>query len=807
MRDNEPYPRAGPAAGKELPSDALRGSPDAIYVKDRQGRLLYLNPAGERLLGPGAGALQAPGPTGRPAVPETPGGGIIIESDADGPPAPGQAAASLTRYERVVFETGRPHSFDLSIHEEGGTRVLHFSLGPYRDASGQVAGIVAVGRDVTHRRQEEHSLRKREAQYRRVLDNVSVGIAVISADMRVDAVNRRMGELFPGIFPGQRPLCYASQETPPCPGPCYCCPTQRTLHDGQVHETMTRTPSPGGDIHYRIISSPIKDVKGRVTAAIELVEDVTPRRRAEEALQSALELQQAVNAMLRVSLDPAPLQDVLDRLLDRLLAVPWFRVEKRVCVFLLDGECLALAAHRGLSPDAQRAVSRVPRDSCPCGVEPDGPCPVIHGPARERLDPEHGTWCFPLKAADRPIGAIILYAKPGQTPDSRLLDFVRAAAGIIAGVVLRARAEEQFLQSQKLEIVGRLSGGVAHDLGNVLTVILGNGYFLLQGLKPDDPLLPFARQISRSVWLASSLTRQMLAFSHSQPPDFRLADLNAVVIQTEKMLRRLLAEDITLETRLESSLWPVVIDVVQFEQVLLNLVINGRDAMPKGGKLLIETANAGIHVALSVRDTGIGMEEPVRRRVFEPFFTTKDPGRGTGLGLATVRHIVELSGGRVEVESLPGKGSVFRVLLPRAKGGSQALMPGEVPLAAPGGRETVLLVEDHPELRALLEAALAGKGYQVLAAGRGEAALAMAGEGVDLMLIDVVLPDMDGPELASRLAVRLPEAAVVYISGYAGAVVQDAASRSRSSFLAKPFSPTQLLTTVRRALDQRRPAA
>ncbi|HYY75048.1 MAG TPA: PAS domain S-box protein [Gaiellaceae bacterium] len=393
----------------------------------------------------------------------------------------------------------------------------------------------------------------------------------------------------------------------------------------------------------------------------------------------------------------------------------------------------------------------------------------------------------------------------------------RLALVIAEDITERKRLEEQLFRSQKLEAVGRLAGGVAHDFNNLLTGILGYADLLRMGLAEDDPRRGDAEEVKRAAERAADLTRQLLAFSRRQVLQPRVLDLNRIVEDMERMLRRLIGEDIELVTSVEPDLGRVEADPGQLEQVVANLVVNARDAMPGGGRLVLETANAAVdetlasgrtvemppgpYVVLTVSDTGAGMDEETQAHAFEPFFTTKEVGKGTGLGLATVYGIVKQSGGFIWVYSEPGEGTTFKIYLPRVeKPADGTADPPSRP--ARGGSETVLVVEDEKVVRDLIGRDLTGRGYAVLTAGTGVEALAVAAahEGaIDLVVTDVVMPEMGGLELTQRLAAERPGIKVVYMSGYTElALAGEVASRP---LLQKPFNASMLADTIREVLD------
>jgi PAS domain S-box-containing protein len=401
--------------------------------------------------------------------------------------------------------------------------------------------------------------------------------------------------------------------------------------------------------------------------------------------------------------------------------------------------------------------------------------------------------------------------------------------GIARDITERKRAEkemaalqEQLTQSQKMEAVGRLAGGIAHDFNNLLTVIKGYTQLSLLDLKENNPLWENIQEIQKATERAANLTRQLLAFSRRQILDPKVLDLNSLLRDTEKMLRRMIGEDIELVTRLSEGLGKVKIDPGQIEQVVLNLAVNARDAMPSGGKLTIETANAqsdegyalthlgltpGHYVRLSVSDTGVGMSREVQEKAFDPFFTTKEKGKGTGLGLSTVHGIVTQSGGKIWVYSDPGHGTTFKIYFPTIEGELDTLDGRNEPDSSPRGSETVLLVEDESSVRDLANRLLKQQGYRVLEAANGEEALRLAqetvGERIHLLLTDVVLPQMSGKELADQLKTFRPDLKVLYTSGYTDfAVVHHGVLNSGTHFLQKPFSLKTLSQKVREALDR-----
>ncbi|MGH9317627.1 MAG: response regulator [Thermoanaerobaculia bacterium] len=400
----------------------------------------------------------------------------------------------------------------------------------------------------------------------------------------------------------------------------------------------------------------------------------------------------------------------------------------------------------------------------------------------------------------------------------------RGFRGATRDITERVQLEAQFRQSQKMEAVGQLAGGVAHDFNNLLTTILGYGDLLMKQLSHDPSLREGIEEIKKAGERAAVLTRQLLAFSRKQVLTPLVLDLNEVVAELEKMLRRLIGEDIDLATVLDPSIGHIKADPGQLEQVIMNLAVNSRDAMPRGGKLTIETRNVqldkayarerryvaeGHYVLLAVSDTGSGMDSETRAHIFEPFFTTKGQGKGTGLGLSTVYGIVKQSGGSVEAYSEVGQGTTFKIYLPAVEEAVQR--PSPEPAAKPlPGSETILLVEDDESVRALARRVLVSYGYTVLEALNGEDAMDVVSRHrgvIHLMVTDAVMPGMSGPQLARQLSSLRPDMRVLFISGYTDdAIVRHGLLKPTEAFLPKPFSPDALVRKVREVLQAAPPA-
>ena len=455
-----------------------------------------------------------------------------------------------------------------------------------------------------------------------------------------------------------------------------------------------------------------------------------------------------------------------------------------------------------------------------------------HREANRRLGYQ-GMLVVPVKVGERVVGVLSIRTRREEGFSAEDLTIATAFASQAAVALENSRlyqetqraydelseTQDQLTQARKMEAVGRLAGGIAHDFNNLLTVMTGRSQLLLRRLTPEDPVRSEIELIEKTANRAADLTRQLLAFSRKQILQPAVMNLNAAVATMSEVLRRMIGEDVLLATALDPALGWVQADPSQIEQIVINLVVNARDAMPKGGRLTLETANVelegayarahvgahpGPHVMLAVSDTGAGMDADTRTRIFEPFFTTKGPGKGTGLGLATVYGIVKQSGGHICVYSELGQGTAFKIYLPRVDPAADPVEPGGLLAHVAQGRETILLVEDEEAVRELARDILEANGYAVLEARHGDEALAICerhSEPIHLMLTDVVMPGMNGRELAERLARLRPETKVLYMSGYTdNAIVLHGVLNGRAVFLQKPFSPDALARKVREVL-------
>jgi len=650
--------------------------------------------------------------------------------------------------------------------------------------------------DITERKRAEEALQESEERYRTILENIEDGYYEVDLPGNFtffnDSLCRMLGYSKEEMI-GMSNQQYTDQEN------------RKKLF--QAFNEVYRTGEPTKRFDWEVIrkdrtklfgevsASLIKDPKGQPIGFRGIARDITERMMAGQALEkSEVRFQELFN--------DAPVgyfeYDVEGRIIDvnrTELELLGYRLEEMigqpVWKFIVEGE----AAH-------QQILQKLA-----------GTLPPAQGLERTYRRKDGTT--FPVLVGDR-----ILRDSEGK------IIGIRTTIQDITG---RKRAEEemrgleeQFRQSQKMEAIGRLGGGIAHDFNNLLTIIKGYSQLSLLDLKENDPLWGNIQEIQKATQRATDLTRQLLAFSRRQILDLKVLDLNTLLKDLDKMLRRIIGEDIELTTLLAKNLGRVKIDLGQFEQIILNLAVNARDAMPSGGKLTIETANVildeeyarthisvtpGPYVRLSVSDTGVGIPLEVKEKVFEPFFTTKERGKGTGLGLSTVYGIVKQSGGNIWVYSEPAHGTTFKIYLPRVEEDLDTLYGRDETDFLPRGSETVLLVEDEPSVRDLAHRLLNQAGYKVLEAANGEEALRVVqehiGEKIHLLLTDVVMPQMGGKELANQLKNLRPDVKVLYTSGYTDdAIVHHGVLDPGTHFLQKPFSPKTLTHKVREVLDR-----
>ncbi|HTK74339.1 MAG TPA: PAS domain S-box protein, partial [Gemmataceae bacterium] len=660
---------------------------------------------------------------------------------------------------------------------------------PLRNGRDEVVGVVGVSRDVTARRRAEAALRASEARFRAFVDHSPAPAWITDTHGRfvyLNATCQRTLRLPPGDPVGRTVFDLFTESH----AREYMANNRAAAAYGTVVEAeepcVRADGSAGWFLVYRF---PLPEDDGPTLVGGVAV-DITDRTRTEVALRQS---EQRYRELFRTS--PLPMW-IYDTRTLRFLAVNQAAVQQ---YGYSEEEFLGLTL-KDIRPREDVAAL--------LAALPQLPPVASHGVWRHRTKDE--------RIIDVEVNSHTLHfdGRPARCVLSR-------------DVTEQRRLEGQLRQAQKMEAVGRLAGGVAHDFNNLLTAILGFTEVLLDGLKPEritaivpNDLRGAAEEVRKAGEKAADLTRQLLAFSRRQILQARVLDLSGVVSDMENILRRVIGEDVTLETVRAAESLPVLADPGQLERVILNLAVNARDAMPNGGRLTITTAAAnlgpddlhehpelrpGEYAVLSVCDTGVGMDAATKARLFEPFFTTKKVGEGTGLGLATVYGVVKQSGGDISVRTAPGEGTTFTLYLPTSNLPAAGGKPRETPPSAPtaAAQETVLVVEDDDAVRVLVRLVLTRQGYQVLEARDGESALALVesyDQPIHLLVSDVVMPGVSGPELAAKVTAQRPDLRVMFLSGY----TEDEVIRrggGTAAFLHKPFLPTALTVKVREVLN------
>ncbi|MGA2383532.1 MAG: PAS domain S-box protein [Gemmatimonadales bacterium] len=654
---------------------------------------------------------------------------------------------------------------------------------PMFGADGRYYGRVWYFRDITARKHAEQALKASEARLQSLFAGIDDALFVHDADGRIidcnEAACRRLGysrdELLAmrtaDVDAPEFAVGFGERTSQQLLRGRYTCEGLHITKDGR---------------HIPVdINSTLIDYGGQ-PAVLAVMRDITGRKQAEEALRRS-------EAEHRGLVEHAPLG------ISRSTPDGRFLSANQALVTMLGYE----SADELLQLDLRRDLYTDPEDWARVTAQVQS-----QGAAKVET---------PWKRKDGTLVTVRLNVRGVRNPAGEL----ECYEALVEDVTEQRSLENQLRQAQRLEAVGRLAGGVAHDFNNVLTAITGYSELLLDELDANDPKRRDVEEIRAAGQRAAGLTRQLLAFSRKQVLQTRVLDVNQVVRTLEMMLRRLIGEDVKLEVSLDSALGAVRADPGQLEQIIMNLAVNSRDAMPGGGRLTIETVNVdldeayarkhaaalpGRYVMLAVSDTGVGMDAETQSHIFEPFYTTKEQSAGTGLGLSTVYGIVKQSGGYVWVYSEPGGGATFKIYLPRVDEPVEAPEPGAAARPAAGGRETVLLAEDDPSVRAIVAEVLTQKGYRVLQAPDGQTALEIARAqpgAIQLLVTDLVMPGMTGRELAEAVAAERAGVRVLYMSGYTDdAVVRHGVLTEGMPYLQKPFSPSSLAAKVREVLDR-----
>jgi two-component system, cell cycle sensor histidine kinase and response regulator CckA len=670
------------------------------------------------------------------------------------------------------------------------------------DADGESA-LLALVRDTTRRRETERQLRL-QAQ---LLDQVDAAVVATDLNGVITQWNRGATELLG--WPARDVIGRSADELGLWgPRAEKALPHVRErLKAGESWDQELRLARRDGSrFHAYLTASPVRDETGEVLGLVGVAVDVSERKRAADELARRVTQQAAVAELGRHAMKGTGIEELLRRAIETLEDT--LEVEYAGVVEL--GQL-----REPIDPDSLAGYTLARGEPV---VTPDFADEIRFQPPAEVA--KRGTrsgMSVAIEGRDGPFGLIEVHTTKLRDFNRDDVNFVRAVANVLSAAVTREREEQlehQLQRARRLESIGQLAGGVAHDFNNLLAVILNFAEFALDESDEGTGLHDDLREIQRAAERAAELTRQLLVFSRRDRVDTHTLDLNDAVSGTEGMLRRTIGEHIELRSELDPQLWPTRAGGGHLEQVLINLALNARDAMPDGGQLVIRTENvesapgdlpAGRWVRLTVEDTGLGMPEDVATKAFDPFFTTKPKGQGTGLGLATVYGIVSQARGEVTIESRLGRGTTISIWLPAAEGAPSNGAAPTAPGSPRGLGETILVVEDEDQVRALTSRILAENGYSVLQASNGEEAVgtyASGDEQIDLLVTDVVMPAMSGADLAERLLAERPDMKVLYMSGYTGDVILRHGPRDRdAAVLEKPFSAARLLRSVRESLE------
>jgi PAS domain S-box-containing protein len=691
-----------------------------------------------------------------------------------------------------LIEEGEVKNFETSFRTKDSRNIpVLFSSSVMKDKDGKMIRLVCTGRDITERKQTEGALLNAAQQWRTTFDGISDMVCLLDPEGRILRCNKAMANLLGKPFSeiiGRThwEIVYGTT------APIQECPVMR------MRETHRRQTAilPINDRWFNIAVDPLLDETSGLIGAVHIMSDITERKLAEEALQRSEEKYRTILENIEEGYYEVDITGNFTFFNDSICRIWGYPKE----------ELIGMNDRQYTDQENAKKLFQTFNNVYTTGEPARGfGWEIIRKDGTKRYI--EASVSLQKDSSDKPIGF----------------------RGIIRDITERKRAEEERLalqeqlrQSQKMEAIGQLAGGVAHDFNNLLTVIHGYSELILTNLDENSRLHQDVREIIHASERASSLTGQLLAFSRKQVLQPKVLYLNAHVSNMDKMLRRMIGENIELMTLLAKDLGRTKADPGQIEQVILNLAVNARDAMLNGGKLTIETANIeldenyarshigvtpGHYVMLSVSDTGVGIAREVKERIFEPFFTTKEKGKGTGLGLSTVFGIIQQSGGNIWVYSEPGLGTTFKIYLPRIEEDTESLKPSAVSTKSLQGSETILLVEDEEIVRKLACTILQKNGYKVLEAPNGEEALRIVqgqnGNPIHLLVTDVVMPGMSGRQLADHLERLRPEMKILYISGYTdNAIVHHGILDEGMNYIQKPFTIEGLARKVREVLDK-----
>ncbi|MFA5795443.1 MAG: PAS domain S-box protein [Candidatus Brocadiia bacterium] len=811
----------------------LDNSMDSIFLHDDQGRFIYANKA----------TYETRGYTREEFM-------KLNLRDLDTPEYArliGQRMNQITEKGSAVFEAAHrckdgsimPIETHVSIIELSGKKCF-----------------LAVLRDITERKKTEEILRNSEKALSEAQKIVRMGnweydtitqkrrwsdemFSVFSRDQRLGAPSWPEFERM--VHPDDWPSLYNAM--------------QSSINDGTPYNLEFRVIHPGGKINNVLtIGKAGRDTSGKIVKLYGTVQDITEQKQAQKELERSNDTQETINNLLEMSLKDIALDELLKNTLNMILAIPWLSLKSRGCIFLVESEpdVLVMKAQQSISDALLKTCVRVPFGKCICGkaaltreVKFTDRVDQLHEIRYNDIIP-HGHYCVPIIFDDQILGLINIYVKEGHRRDQSEETFLKTIANTLAGIIDRrkmgsekATLQNQLFQAQKMDAFGRLAGGVAHDFNNILTVIDGYCALMKDEFKDNQPLVSNIQPIRKAVERAANLTGQLLAFSRKQPMSVKITNLNNLITEMVKMLQRVIGEDIKLIVDLFPELKEVRIDQGQIGQVIMNLVINARDAMPSGGQITIKTGNTditteqtqrmpesrtGFFVRISVQDAGVGMNREIMGHLFEPFFTTKERGKGTGLGLSVVYGIVKQHNGWIDVRSemvqptrpntrlndssgqdsgRPGGGTVFDVYLPVMtvqKADKLEDKPKKPALKLKTANLRILLIEDEEDIKDVVAFGLRKSGYHVFEAASVAETLRIFEQEkgkFDVVFSDIILPDGNGVSLVKNLLEINPQLKVILSSGYIDDRLQLKTIEDKGyKFISKPYNVTRLVNAI-----------
>jgi PAS domain S-box-containing protein len=642
--------------------------------------------------------------------------------------------------------------------------------------------ITGMIMDITERKRAEEELGAEKNKLQAMIDAMEYGISIRDLDYNIIYQNEVLRNFF-GDRLGEK--CYQAYEgkNKICDG----CPVEIAYKNGKSHTYERKIKMPSGEIAFwENTANPIRDTRGKIVSCLEIARNITKRKRAEKAL---LESEKNYRALFEESKDVIYMSTPEGKFLDiNSAGIELFGYPSKEEILQIN-----ITHDLYANPDDREKLQQVL---------------ARHGYVKD--------YEVVFKRKDGEPVIVLLTSTAVPDEKARII----AYRGIMKDITERKRLEQQLLQAQKMEAIGQLAGGIAHDFNNILTAIIGFGTLLKIETSKDDLLRSYVTQILTSAERAANLTQALLAFSRRQIISPRPMNLNEIIQGVERLLSRLIGEDIELSTFLTDKELTVMADSGQIETVLMNLATNARDAMPEGGSLIIKTeltefnhefikahgyGRPGFYALISVEDTGHGMDEKTKERIFEPFFTTKEVGKGTGLGLSMVYGIIQQHDGYINVYSEPGKGSTFKIYLPLIKSKVEEAELAARPVLK-RGTETVIAAEDDSQVRELIKEVLEGFGYKVMEAGDGEDALKVFNENrdrVQLLILDVVMPKKNGKEVYDEIRKVRPDIKAIFTSGYNADIIHQKGILDEGlDFISKPISPEELLRKVREVLDK-----